>query len=147
MLATDPADLDLIREAFSFLLTMGFKEIGATDWQGRGGILTYASPKVRVQVILARPDCEADVTLALAGAADSFSLRCFAGLAPNEALPPPVMFCRGAEQSALESLAQLTQQYAAKALQGDDASFEQARQPVPPLTFSDFVKRTEKKQR
>jgi hypothetical protein len=52
------------------------------------------------------------------------SLRSFTGLTPNEALPPPVMFSRGAEQSALEVLAQLTKQYASEALQGDVASFE-----------------------
>jgi hypothetical protein len=117
MPVTDAPDIDLLRTVFAFLLSLGFREIEATPWPGQGGILTYASSKVRVKVSLSRLHWEADVDLGLVNAADTLSLRSFTGLAPNEALPPPVMFSRGGEQGAVERLAQLTKQYAAEALQ------------------------------
>jgi hypothetical protein len=135
-------DVDLLRAAFEFLLAMGFREERSEPLPG-GASIRYSSPRAWVEAWLSRKHCEADVNLGLAGSQDRYPLRAFTGVAPNEGKPPPVMFSRETLPEALALLADLTRKHGAGALLGDEASFRRARQPVAPLTFSDFVKRTE----
>jgi hypothetical protein len=87
MPVTDAPDIDLLRRAFVFLLSMGFREIEATPWPGQGGILTYASSKVRVKVSLSRPNCEADVDLGLVKLRTRCLCAALLGLRPTRHCP------------------------------------------------------------
>jgi hypothetical protein len=80
MPVADAPDIALLRAAFDW----GLERSGPLPGRAKGH-LTYASSKVRVNVSLSRPHCEADVELGLVNAPDLHSQRSFAGLAPNEA--------------------------------------------------------------